>query len=170
MLQHRRWIAAAVLITASAALTAYINYVKGTVLPLSRNLYFTALITVLATLAFHVILVRRHLPRTTLVSRLIGVAVSGATSFVIYDHLRTLTIRLTYRPRPSPSGDWGHEGLNGGLTWANFLDHLPMVLASAGFYAIAWLPLLVILERWAHGDQPLGDRSARHGTSHTPAA
>lgn len=161
MKPDRRMIGVSILFVISISLTAFWNDFVGIIYDLAANLYFTGLATVAVSLPLHIFIVRRLLPRTSVPCQLLGVAISGIASIVIYDLLRAYTVHYTYLQRQGSSVNWGDDGKFSGLgvhaigiRWATFRAHLPVTLTSACIYGIVWFPCLICLERWSYRNCP----------------
>ena len=160
MLVPRRSIAVIVLVTISLGLTAFWNNFAGIVHDFAGNLYFTGLASLGCTLLIHQFIVRRILHRELLLSFLIGVALSGILSIVLYDWFRDVTAHITFVQRDGTSINWGDDGMSSGLPrsafglgYSNFWTHLPRTLVSAVIYGVVWFPILALLERWTYADR-----------------
>ena len=160
MLVSRRFIAVVVLVAISLGLTAFWNEFAGIIYDFAGNLYLTGLASLGCALLFHQLIVRRLLGRSQLVPQLLGVAISGVLSIVVYDWFRDVTAHLTYLQREGTSINWGDNGMSSGLprsafglSYSNFWSHLPVTLRSAVIYGVVWFPVLVCLERWAYSRQ-----------------
>ena len=160
MLVPRRSIAVIVLVIISLGLTAFWNNFAGIVHDFAGNLYFTGLASLVCALLIHQIIIRRVLHRDRLLSFLIGVALSGILSIVLYDLFRDVTAHITFVQREGTSINWGDDGMSSGLprsafglSYSNFLMHLPRTLVSAVMYGVVWFPILSLLERWAYADR-----------------
>jgi len=168
MRDPRRLVAVAVLIAISLGLTALWNSLAEIVYDFARNLYFTGLASLVCALIFHQLIVRRILRRDRLWSLLVGVAVSGVLSIVLYDWFRDVTAHITFVQRQGTTINWGDDGIFSGLPrsafglgFSDFWWHLPVTLGSALLYGVVWLPVLALLEACTYASrfQGLSSRS-----------
>jgi hypothetical protein len=155
MLVPRRSIAVIVLVIISLGLTAFWNNFAGIVHDFAGN--FTGLASLGCALLIHQFIVRRILHRHRLLSFLIGVALSGILSIVLYDWFRDVTAHITFVQREGTSIKWGDDGMSSGLPrsafglgYSSFWTHLPRTLVSSVIYGVVWFPILAFLERWAY--------------------
>jgi len=166
MLIPRRSIAVIVLVSISLGLTAFWNSFAGIIYDFAGNLYFTGLASLGCALLIHQFIVRRILHRDRLLSFLVGVALSGILSIVLYDWFRDVTAHITFVQRAGTSINWGDDGMSSGLprsafglSYSNFWVHLPVTLGSAVIYGVVWFPILAFLERWAYaGRKPQAEQ------------
>jgi hypothetical protein len=162
MLVPRRSIAVIVLVIISLGLTAFWNNFAGIVHDFAGNLYFTGLASLGCALLIHQFIVRRILHRHRLLSFLIGVALSGILSIVLYNWFRDVTAHITFVQRMGTSINWGDDGMVSGLPrsayglsygYYDFWTRLPRTLVAAVIYGVVWFPILAFLERWTYEDQ-----------------
>jgi hypothetical protein len=155
----RKIIAVIVLVSISLGLTAFWNNFVYIVHDFAGNLYFTGLASLGCALLIHQFVVRRILHRDRLPSFLIGVALSGILSIVLYDWFRDVTAHITFVQRMGTSINWGDDGMVSGLPrsahglsygYYDFWDHLPVTLTSAVIYGVVWFPILAFLEWWTY--------------------
>lgn len=158
-----------ILFLISAALTAFWNNFVGMIHDFASNLYIAGLATVAVALPLHLFVIRRFLPRSLFITQLLGVALSGVVSILIYEVFRGYTEHYTYLHRDA-AVNWGDEGRFSGLGryafgfhWPTFLHFLPTTLSSACIYGVVWLPCLFCLERWSYGPTITSKSSASHG-------
>ncbi len=158
----RKIIAVIVLVFISLGLTKFGNKLVDIVHDFAGNLYFTGLASLGCALLIHQFVVRRILHRDRLPSFLIGVALSGIFSIVLYDWFRDVTAHITIVQRMGTSMPWGDDGMVSGLPrsahglsygYYDFWGHLPLTLASAVIYGVVWFPILAFLEWWAYADR-----------------
>lgn len=162
----RRSLAVIILMSISLGLTAFWNSFAGIIYDFAVNLYFTGLASLVCVLMIHQFLVRRILHRDRLLSFLVGVALSGVLSIVLYDWFRDVTAHITLVQRAGTSINWGDAGISSGLprsafglSYSNFWMHLPVTLGSAVIYGVVWFPILAFLERWAYaGRKPQAEQ------------
>lgn len=154
MLPDRRAIGVFMLFVISAALTAFWNSFVGMIHDFAANLYVAGFATVAVSLPLHLLVVRRLLPRSTVARQILGVAISGVISILIYEVFRGCAAHYTYLHRDA-NVNWGDNGRSTGLGryafgvhWPTFLHFLPSTISSACIYGAVWLPSLFCLERW----------------------
>jgi len=170
MMPDRRAIGVLILFVISVALTAFWNSFVGMIHDFAANLYFAGFATVAVALPLHLSVIRRLLPRSLFATQLLGVAISGVVSILIYELFRGYTEHYTYLHRDS-TVNWGDEGRSSGLGlyasgfhWPTFLHFLPTTLSSACIYGAVWLPCLSCLERWSYRVTSTSTSSASHDT------
>ena len=170
MLPDRRAIGVVILFVISAALTAFWNSFVGMIHDFAANLYFAGFATVAVALPLHLFVIRRLLPRSLFATQLLGVAISGVVSILIYEVFRGYTEHYTYLHRDA-TVNWGDNGKSSGLGryafgvhWPTILHFLPTTLLSACTYGIIWLPCLFCLERWSYRATATSTPSASHDT------
>ena len=168
MLPDRRAIGVVILFVISAALTAFWNSFVGMIHDFAANLYLAGIVTVAVALPLHLFVIRRLLPRSLFATELLGVAISGAVSILIYEVFRGYTEHYTYLQRDA-NVNWGDDGRSSGLGryafgvhWPTFLHYLPTTFSSACIYGAIWLPCLFCLERWSYQATTTTLSSARH--------
>jgi hypothetical protein len=155
MLEFRKIIAVAILCLLPIALTGISNEIFDTPYDFAELLYDAGFATFACMFLVHQFVVRRLISRDHMVTQLLGVAVSGLASIVLYDLASNVAARICYTQRVS--GEWD-EGMSEGLPRAaafgvgltDFSDHLPSTLFAALVYSVVWFPGLVLLERWAY--------------------
>ena len=152
--------AVAILFLISILLTAFVNGFAGIIHDFAANLYLTGIASLVCSLVVHQVIVRRVLPRNQIVPQLVGVALSGVLSIVLWDFLRDVTAHITFNQRDGSGIKWGDDGMASGLprsayglSYSNFLAHLPVTLKSGVLYGVVWFPALALLERWTYADR-----------------
>jgi hypothetical protein len=167
MQPDRRAIGVVILFVISAALTAFWNSFVGMIHDFGTNLYFAGFATVAVALPLHLFVTRRLLPRTMVATELLGVAISGVVSILIYEVFRGYAEHYTHLHRDT-AVNWGDDGRSSGLGryafgvhWPTFMHFLPTTLSSACIYGAIWFPCLFCLERWSYR-ATTSTSSARH--------
>jgi hypothetical protein len=156
---YRRLTGAVTLFAISAALTSFWNGFVAIIADYAANLYYAGFATVALSLCLHGLVVRRFLPLSSVSCQLLGVAISGVFSFVLYDLFHGYTQHFTYLQREGASVNWGDDGRFSGLGhhalgfhWPTFYKHLPVTLIAGCLYGLVWFPCLAWLERWSHAE------------------
>lgn len=166
----RRIVAVCLLTLTSVSLTAGCNNFDGMIYDYAHNLYFAGLGSLACGLCIHLCIVRRFLPLRRRSTQLLGVAISGVISILLYELFRDITAHVTFTQRMGTNINWGDEGrhsglpaLGGGFSLARCMASVPSTIFAALIYGVIWLPLLVFLERWAYA--PTSSASSHRNTS-----
>ena len=161
MIPIRRFVGIAAYLALPIMLMTLGNYFGGTIYDFAANLYVTGLATAVLSLVVHLIVVRRIFPRESMGGQIVGVAISGILSFIIYSILHGYTARITYLRRSGSTENWGDDGSFSGLPrtaigfyWPSFAEELPRLIVVACITGIVWLPCLWLLERWSYAQPP----------------
>jgi hypothetical protein len=157
MIPIRRFVGLAIFMALPVILITVGNYFGGTIYDFAANLYATGLATAALSLLVHLIVVRRIFPRESVTNQIVGLAISGSFSFVIYDVLLGYTARFTFLQRQGSTVNWGDDGSFSGLPrtaigfhWPSFAEQLPGLIMVACVTGVFWLPCLWLLERWTY--------------------
>lgn len=154
----RKIIAVGILVVVSLLLSAAVNSIFGTIYDYAHNLYFAGIGSLVGALLIHVLMVRRFLPANRTAPQLGGVAVSGVMAFFLHDLFRDIAAHITFAQRKGTTINWGDDGIYSGLPAlgkgfeiGRLISDFPAIMIAALVYGIVWIPLLVLLERWAYG-------------------